>query len=36
MIEYLVMRIQEGKLDYNIVIAKFPQYKEIIDTLLGK
>lgn len=36
MVEYLVMRIQEGKLDYDTVIAKFPQYKEIIDTLLGK
>lgn len=31
---YLAMRIREGKLDYNEVISKFPQYKETIDFLL--
>ena len=31
---YLAMRIKEGKLDYNEVISKFPQYKETIDFLL--
>lgn len=36
MIEYLVMRIQEGKLDYDMVITKFPQYKNEIDLLLNK
>lgn len=32
--KYLAMRIKEGKLDYNEVILKFPQYKEAIDALL--
>lgn len=32
--KYLAMRIKEGKLDYNEVILKFPQYKETIDALL--
>lgn len=36
MIEYLVLRIREGKLNYEDVIAKFPQYKEEIDILLEK
>lgn len=31
---YLVMRIKEGKLDYNDVILKFPQYRDTIDFLL--
>jgi hypothetical protein len=32
--KYLAMRIKEGKLDYNKIISKFPQYKETIDFLL--
>ena len=32
--KYLAMRIKEGKLNYNEVILKFPQYKEMIDILL--
>lgn len=31
---YLAMRIKEGKLDYNEVVLKFPQYKNTIDFLL--
>lgn len=34
--KYLAMRIKEGKLDYNKVIKKFPNYKERIDSLLKK
>ena len=36
MIKYLVMRINEGKLQYADVIAKFPHLKEQIDNLLKK
>lgn len=33
---YLARQIKKGKLDYDAVVAKFPQYKEDIDTILGK
>ncbi len=34
MVRYLVMRIRAGKMDYDAVIARFPQYKDEIDGLL--
>lgn len=36
MAAYLARQIREGKLDYDEVIAKFPQYKKEIDKILGK
>ena len=33
---YLAMRIKEGKLDYDEVIAKYPQFKDEIDRILGR
>lgn len=36
MARYLALRITAGKLDYDEVIAKYPQYKEEIDRILGK
>lgn len=35
MAKYLARQIKEGKLDYDDVIAKYPQYKEAIDEILG-
>lgn len=34
MVNYLVMRLEMGKMNYNTVIAKYPQYKEEIDEAL--
>ena len=31
---YLAMRIEAGKLDYTAVIARYPQFKVDIDTIL--
>ncbi|NLD31548.1 MAG: hypothetical protein GX662_04730 [Trichococcus flocculiformis] len=31
---YLAMRIAAGKLDYTAVIARYPQFKADIDTIL--
>ena len=36
MAEYLAMRIKEGKLDYDSVIKKYPQFKDEIDKILGE
>lgn len=36
MAEYLAKRIQEGKLNYDEVVAKYPQFKEKIDEILGR
>lgn len=36
MAAYLAMRIQAGKLEYDAVTEKYPQYKEEIDKLLEK
>lgn len=36
MARYLALRIKAGKLDYDEVIAKYPQYKEEIDRILGR
>lgn len=35
MANYLARQIKEGKLNYDDVIAKYPQYKEEIDEILG-
>lgn len=35
-VRYLAVRIQAGKLDYDEVIALYPQYKEELDLILGK
>ena len=34
MVNYLVMQIKKGNLDYDKVIAKYPQFKDAIDELL--
>lgn len=34
MAAYFAMRIEKGKLKYNAVIKKYPQYKEDIDLIL--
>lgn len=31
---YLAMRIEAGKLDYVTVVARYPQFKADIDTIL--
>ena len=31
---YSAMRIAAGKLDYTVVIARYPQFKADIDTIL--
>lgn len=35
MAKYLARQIKEGKLDYDEVVALYPQYKEAIDKCLG-
>lgn len=35
MAKYLAMRIKAGKLDYDEVIAKYPEFKADIDAILG-
>lgn len=35
MAQYLAEQILNGKLDYNIVIKKYPQFKKEIDEILG-
>ena len=36
MAKYLAMRIKQGKLDYDEVIAKYPELKEEIDKYLAE
>lgn len=36
MAAYLARQIRDGKLDYDEVVAKYPQYKADIDRILGK
>lgn len=36
MAKYLARQIKMGKLEYNEVIAKYPQYKNEIDKILKK
>lgn len=35
MAKYLATQIKKGKLDYDTVVAKYPQYKEAIDSFLA-
>lgn len=32
---YLASRIEKGKLNYNAVVAKYPEFKEDIDLILA-
>lgn len=34
MAAYFAMRLEKGKLNYNVVIQKYPQFKEDIDLIL--
>lgn len=34
MAKYLAMRINAGKLNYSVVVAKYPQLKAEIDSLM--
>lgn len=34
MAKYLAMRIKQGKLDYDEVVARYPQFKDEIDEIL--
>lgn len=34
MAAYFAMRLEMGKLNYNTVVAKYPQFKEGIDLIL--
>lgn len=36
MAKYLAMRIKTGKLEYDEVIAKYPEFKEEIDKYLAE
>ena len=36
MAAYLARQIKEGKLDYDEVVAKYPQYRDEIDRILGR
>ena len=36
MAKYLAMRIKAGKLDYDEVVEKYPEFKDEIDRILGK
>lgn len=36
MAEWLTGRIELGKLNYNAVVEKYPEFKEYIDTKLQK
>jgi len=34
MAAYFAMRLEKGKLNYNTVVAKYPQFQEDIDLIL--
>lgn len=34
MAAYLALRIEQGMLDYALVVGKYPQFKEDIDEIL--
>ena len=36
MAKYLYIRIEDGALNYNDVVTKFPQYKSEIDLLMAE
>lgn len=35
MAKYLYIRIEDGALEYNAVVTKYPQYKSEIDLLMA-
>ena len=35
MAKYLASQIKKGKLNYDDVVTKYPQFKEEIDRILG-
>lgn len=36
MAKYLARQIKMGKLDYDEVVTKYPQFKDEIDKILGR
>ena len=36
MAKYLAMRIEQGKLNYEEVVFKYPQYQDEIDSILNE
>lgn len=35
MVKYFIMRLEDGKINYNRVLEKYPQYKDEIDLILS-
>ena len=35
MVKYLIMRLEDGKINYDRVVEKYPQYKDEIDLILS-
>lgn len=35
MVKYFIMRLEDGKINYNRVLVKYPQYKDEIDLILS-
>ena len=35
MVKYFIMRLEDGKINYNRVVEKYPQYKDEIDSILS-
>lgn len=35
MAAYFAMRLEKGKLNYNKVVEKYPQYKDELDSILA-
>ena len=35
MVKYLIMRLEDGKINYDRVVEKYPQYKDEIDSILS-
>ena len=35
MVKYFIMRLEEGKINYDRVVEKYPQYKDEIDSILS-
>ena len=35
MVKYFVMRLEDGKINYNRVVEKYPQCKDEIDLILS-
>lgn len=34
MAAYFAMRLEKGKLNYNVVVSRYPQFKDDIDLIL--